>query len=251
MATRGVRRPRWAGSSIISHELLAAARTPAIQRVISDMAPIEVRVIVTVRDLPRQLVAVWQEDIKNGSTETFSDFLSRVRSDAVAPDRLRRRFWRLQDSPGILANWASELGPESVTVVTVPHAGDDPALLWQRFAAACGIDPAGIDADVPRLNSSLGAAESELIRRLNDSAMRDLEWPDYRRLVKKRLAESDLAARSESPRLTLPPSMASWALELEQPNGGSDSRSRVCGRRYSRRPDPALRCSPGPRMATE
>jgi hypothetical protein len=204
---------RWPGSSVLSHELLATARGEVVDRVLSDLAPLRVHVVVTMRDFPRQLLAVWQEDVKNGSIEVLPDYLDRIRRTAATPDRLRRKFWRYQDGPGILAVWAERLGPERITVVTVPRGAHGPDELWRRFAQAIGVDPVGIDPTVSQRNVSLGAAETELVRLINEWASANLDWPDYRRLVKKHLAEDTLASRSSSPRLALPAEVLDWASE--------------------------------------
>jgi hypothetical protein len=204
---------RWPGSSVLSHELIATARGEVVDRLLSDLAPLSVHAVVTMRDLPRQLLAVWQEDVKNGATEILPDYLDRVRRTSTMPDRLRRKFWRYQDGPGILAIWAERLGQERVTVVTVPRGTQGPDELWRRFAQAIGVDPTSTDPTVPQRNVSLGAAETELVRLINEWASAHLDWPDYRRLVKKHLAEGTLASRSSSPRLALPAEVLDWASE--------------------------------------
>jgi hypothetical protein len=205
-----VRRSR--GDVVISHELLATARSEEIARVVNDVAPRPVTVIATVRDLVRQAPAVWQEDVKNGSTRTFDDFLSRIQSTSSAKRRLAKPFWRFQDAPGILAQWSAVPGVE-VVVVTVPQPGQGPTALWERFAHAIGVDPDSVETDMPAGNVSLGAAETEFLRTVNTWAGDALDWPSYRRLVKKTLAEDVLAQRSTSPRLALPTATLVWASE--------------------------------------
>jgi hypothetical protein len=201
------------GTVVLSHELLSTARAEVIHRLVEDLSPLSVEVVATVRDFPRQLLAVWQEDVKNGSTEPFPDYLDRVVRTAGLANRLRRQFWRYQDAPGILDLWARELGPSRVTLVTVPPVGTGSEHLWSRFADAVGISAVDVDLEVPQRNVSLGAAETEVLRLVNTWAMPELAWPDYRRLVKKHLAEEALAARTTSTRLALPGDVEDWALE--------------------------------------
>jgi len=202
-----------ASTVVISHELLATARGAVIDRLLDDLTPREVTVVATVRDLPRQVLAVWQEDVKNGSTRSFDEFLRRVQRTSDADDRLSKPFWKLQDAPEILALWAERLPVGRVVVVTVPPSGQPSSLLWQRFCSVIGVSPTGLDADVPRRNVSLGAAETELLRSVNAGTAPYLDWPTYRRLVKRLLAEQILASRRSSPRLRLPEAGRDWALE--------------------------------------
>lgn len=206
----GVREGR--GSVVLSHELLATARGEVISRLVRDLAPRPVTVVATVRDMVRQVPAVWQEDVKNGSTRTFEEFLSRIQTSAGTRRRLDKPFWRFQDAPGIVEQWAQVAGVD-VVVVTVPQPGQGPTALWERFAQAIQVDPGSVDTELPPGNVSLGAAETELLRTVNEWAGQALDWPSYRRLVKKTLAEDLLAARRSSPRLTLPPATRSWALD--------------------------------------
>lgn len=196
---------------VISHELLATARAETIDRLLDDLAPRDVTVVATLRDLPRQVLAVWQEDVKNGSTRTFEEFLRRVQASSEADDRLSKPFWKFQDAPGILELWSQRVPVDRVVVVTVPPSGESNRVLWQRFYTAIGISHGGLDADVPQRNVSLGAAETELLRAVNVRAEPSLDWPTYRRLVKKLLAEQILATRRTSPRLQLPEPARTWA----------------------------------------
>jgi hypothetical protein len=86
-------------------------------------------------------------------------------------------------------------------------------LLWTRFAAAMDIDPGGCDVTRGRRNSSLGYAETEFLRRMNEAL--PAEMPDwfYAREIKQILAHGVLSDRPRGTRLMLPPSHAAWAAE--------------------------------------
>ena len=65
--------------------------------------------------------------------------------------------------------------------------------------------------------------ETALLRRINRSANRVLDPPDYRPLVRELLAHQTLSKRSKSPRLRLPPTSTpgcttsrSWVAEIER-----------------------------------
>jgi len=203
---------QWPGPCLVSHEILASARPDGVADVTRSFASRPVQVVATARDLARQLPAVWQEDVKNGSTEAFDEYLDRVRRVGADPQRSRRRFWKLQDLPAIAARWADVVGSAQVHVVTVPPPGSTDTL-WRRFARAVGIEPEWASEQPVRGNESLGAAEAEVVRRVNAWAEDALTWPQYRRLVKKGLAERTLAVRRASPRLALTPAIMPWVQE--------------------------------------
>src|SRR5262249_22208570 len=53
------------GAAIIDHEILAAASAAQIDRALADLDFADVHIVLTARDIARQLPAAWQERIKN------------------------------------------------------------------------------------------------------------------------------------------------------------------------------------------
>ena len=187
--------------ALISHELFAGAEDGEIEAVVEALAPSALHVVYGARDLARQLPAVWQESLKNRGTRSYDRFLGA----ALAPRShgLDRGFWRAQHPARALGRWAKQVPAERIHVVTLPQAGAAAATLWSRFCLAVDLDPQGFDLDVARANSSLTAAEAEVLRRLNKALPRGLDWPAYERIVKRRFNE--LAERSGAgARLTVP-----------------------------------------------
>jgi hypothetical protein len=231
-------------AGLISHEVLFAATEHDIVRIARSLSGAEVHVVITARDLGRQLPAVWQEQVKLGHTYRWKGFIEAVktsRDDPVdeRPDigagaghqrgeseggeakdfpgrrdlhRVSAQFWRGRDCSAVARRWATVLPPERIHVVTVPPDGTDDQLLWQRFAAVLGLDPDRYDRPDRSANTSLGPAETELIRRLNLQLRRTLSWEEYERHAKWDLAERVLAAGRQSGRMVLPGRHAKWVL---------------------------------------
>lgn len=130
------------GRAVLSQEFLGPARPEKVRRVVEDLGDVEV--VITARDLGRNLPAMWQETLQNGRTWDWAGYVADARTpgDPVVPGGAGRRFWRQQDIARIAARWAEAVGPQRVTMVTVPPPGADPDLLWNRFCEAAGIDPA-------------------------------------------------------------------------------------------------------------
>ena len=198
----------WRGKAVvISHELLAATDAATIPRALASLGDHEAHLVMTVRDLGRQVPAVWQEMVKNRQTVDFSTYLRQV-------TRRRRRaarvFWRQQDVVAVLGHWGDFVPPERVHLVTVPPAGSSPTLLWERLCQVVGIAPDGYDTAVPRTNASLGLAEAELVRRINVALDQRLAWPDYAPTVKFWFAEQLLSRRRDSTRAQVPDALRPW-----------------------------------------
>jgi hypothetical protein len=206
------------GSAIISHEILATASRAQIGRALDSLGhgdDAEVHLVLSVRDLVRQIPAEWQENVKHRAALSYGAFLDQIR-DPRREGRIPTWFWGVQEVPDILDRWGHDLPPEHVHVVTVPPAGGSPDLLWKRFVEAFGLDGIDLQLDGERVNPSLGAAETTLIRRINRAANEELEPTYYRPLVRELLAHQTLSRRTRTPRLALPPDVHPWATEIEE-----------------------------------
>jgi hypothetical protein len=204
---------RWSGTVLVSHELFAAATPQQATRAVSAFgADAEVHVVLTARDLVRQMSAEWQEHVKHRSSQTYAEFVASLRADR----QHRSWFWRVQDFADVLDRWGSTLPRSRVHVVTVPPSGASPGLLWERFARLLGLDPSTFDTEQGRSNTSLGVEQAELLRRLNAVLGDRLPLPGpYPGVVKNVLAHRVLSARPGTP-LALSPEDTDYALEASR-----------------------------------
>lgn len=208
----------WDGpAAVLSFEFLSLARSRQAQRLVADLAPCDVHVILTARDLVRVVPAMWQEVLQGGQAWTWEQYCETVASTwghAVPPGR---GFWRAQDLPRIVRTWSSAVPVDRIHVVTVPPEGAPPEALWHRFAAAAGIDPAagldaaGSQAAAPAVNASLDPAAAELMRRVNRAVEGRMDPARYDRVLKFFVAKEVLAARAESGRMALSAEHVAWA----------------------------------------
>ncbi len=197
---------------LISHEILAAATPPQIEQAMGEFARDEVHLILTARDLARQIPAEWQERIKHRGRRSFGRFAR----DLVKDNRRNPTswFWRVQSIPDILTRWGNGLPPEQIHVVTVPQAGAPKDELWRRFAGVVGIDPSGAYAASTSYNASLGIVEANVLRQLNKRlAGHDIPREVYVELVRELLGRDVLAARADRIPAVLPRNR--WAFTEE------------------------------------
>ncbi|WP_203337803.1 hypothetical protein [Nocardioides limicola] len=203
----------WSGTTIISHEILAHASRGQVARALESFGETEVHLVISVRDLVRQIPAEWQENVKHRAVVGYQQFLEQLR-DPRRDSRIAAWFWAVQDVPDILDRWGSGLPPERVHVVTVPPKGAPRGELWQRFITAFGLAEVNLDLGEERANVSLGVPETVLLRRINQQVNPVLAPPDYRPLVRELLAHQTWSKRTDSPRLALPPDAHAWAAGL-------------------------------------
>ena len=163
------------GDVLISHEILAAVPRDRARQAVHTFAGDEVHVLVTARDLGRQVPAEWQERVKHRGRREYEKFLDAMVRNHARTD-WRMWFWRVQDLPEVLTTWGNGLPPERIHLVTVPGPGGPRDALWERFGSVLGLDPRAPYAETETTNASLGGAEVTLLRRLN-IALAERELP--------------------------------------------------------------------------
>ncbi|HET6560315.1 MAG TPA: hypothetical protein VFG72_00420 [Marmoricola sp.] len=206
---------RSSGTALVSHEILASATTEQIDRVMRDLAGIELHVVYSARDIGRQVPAEWQESLKHRNKRRFRRYLRRLQEDD--PRESTMWFWRVHHLPGVLNRWTAGISPERVHLVTVPPPGGPRDELWLRYCRAFGLDPAFAPVDSARTNVSLGIDEAAMLRALNRRLARtDLDAASYAALVRGRIVEEALAQRDDVRRVVLPAHARSWAQEIAE-----------------------------------
>ncbi|HET6627375.1 MAG TPA: hypothetical protein VFG63_13385 [Nocardioidaceae bacterium] len=195
----------WPGTVVVSMEYLGPIGQEKIRKVVDSFPDVDLHVVMTVRDLNRNIPAMWQETVQNFRVWTWKEHLDGVRGWPEEHNPPGDNFWRQQDTPAMAGRWAEAVGPQSLTLVTVPHPGADSDVLWHRFCSVAGIDGDAC-APIPRTNEALGAASTLVMRRLNELLRESgLAWKDYSVLVKFGLAKAGLALhKGEEPALGFP-----------------------------------------------
>jgi hypothetical protein len=199
----------WAGhTTILGNEILGGASTGQVRRLVDSLAPAEVHVIFTARDLARQLVSDWQEHIKHKHTVTLEEFVDDLIEhghDAQPP--FGEMFWGLHDADHVLRRWSQVVPAHRIHLVTLPPPGAAGGMLWQRYCQVTGLDPARYSLDVRRTNTSLGLAEAEVVRRVN-ARVQQVSPQHYDPLVRVRLTGSTL--NGSGGRIVLPEGRMPW-----------------------------------------
>lgn len=203
----------WPGDSLMSMEWLCMAGPGQVQRVVGDLAPAEVHVVFSVRDVGRTVPAAWQEFSQNRSTWRWPEFLAQVTGEDPMSTSAGKAFWGQQDMEILLHRWSASVPAERLHVVTLPQSGADPAELWRRMCRVVGIEAEGYDLSDLGSNASLGLESAELMRRVNERLQEQgLSVPVYNRVFKHNLAKRVLAARkARESRVLLPVEYHDWA----------------------------------------
>lgn len=197
---------------LVSEEYLSLATARQAGRAVGSFPDAEIHVVVTARDLGRVLVSAWQEDVKNDTTRTWSEFANAVHDPAARAKNPARGFWLRQDLAAITQTWGALVPPERIHIVTVPPQGSPSGLLLDRFAAVMGMNPVSLTEKPPWNNETVGPAATEILRRLNELLDHKLNQRQYRRVVKTIIAPA-MARRLGSPKFVLPPENNEWVVK--------------------------------------
>jgi hypothetical protein len=156
----------WPGRALVSHEFFAAASADQARRVVEQLAPAEVHVVVTAREPLGLFAASWQEALKNRETTPMADY---GRDESDDPRDIWN--WRTLDLRLVLERWAPAGGPvppEHVHVLPLPGRDAPREQIWYHFAGVLGLDAHAYDLSGAFPNESMGVVEAETLRRVNE-----------------------------------------------------------------------------------
>lgn len=185
------------GDALLSSEFYARADAATAQRIVAQLREVsdQVHVVVTARDFGRQVLASWQQSVKRGSYRTLGSFWRKYHDAEERP----WKFWRNQDVPALAQRWL-DAGADAVTVVVVGGPGAERDQIWHDLCDVLGVEHAPVP-EPSRSNSSLGAVEIEVLRRMNKRLPSGLDLVRSANLISKDL--SDQVASLGLPRVPI------------------------------------------------
>lgn len=151
----------WPGTALISHEFFAAASAGQARRMVEQLAPAQVDLVVTAREPLGLFAASWQESLKNKAVASIEDY-SRTESSR-STDIWN---WRTLDLRLVLERWSGAVPFANIHVLPLDTSAprDD---IWHRFAGLLQLAPDAYDLNDSFPNESMGVVEAETLRRVN------------------------------------------------------------------------------------
>ncbi|MFC7502599.1 hypothetical protein ACFQRR_11120, partial [Nocardioides sp. GCM10030258] len=151
----------WPGTALISHEFFAAASAGQARRMVEQLAPAQVDLVVTAREPLGLFAASWQESLKNKAVASIEDY-SRTESSR-STDIWN---WRTLDLRLVLERWSGAVPFANIHVLPLDTSAprDD---IWHRFAGLLQLTPDAYDLNDSFPNESMGVVEAETLRRVN------------------------------------------------------------------------------------
>lgn len=200
---------RFDGDALLSTERFAAFTSDQVDRTLHDLRAVsqEVHVMATARDLARQVPSSWQQRIKRNRQDLLDEWWRRL---AAEPDH---PFWTFHDLADVLGRWSRDLPSDHVHLVVHGRPGTPPERLLEQTCGVVGIDPGPL-SPTGRDNESLGAAQVELLRRINAQLAPERDQLEMARLTKSFFTRRVLllAGTPEQDRFVLAPEGHEWAV---------------------------------------
>jgi hypothetical protein len=163
----------WPGTAIVSGEAISVVRRIGAEQLVSSLNVADTQIIITARDLGRVIPSSWQQHIRNGRSSKMSAYIQTLankrRGDLDADEALWESdpdltFWRAYAIGSLVKRWQSVVGPDRVTVVTVPGREAGPDALWLRFREGLRLSEA-LPTNPPKvdmLTANVGLTEAEV-----------------------------------------------------------------------------------------
>ena len=198
---------------LITEESLAPATADQIEALLGACTSREVHVIVTLRDLGRQIPSAWQQTLQAGMSLTYQGYLRRMRR---TEGDIANRYWSSKDVEAILARWSQFVPPERLHLVLVPPPGASHEELLHRFCRVIEVDPEPLDREVQRSNESVGRAQAELLRRVNAKLDPSLQARELYGDVGKRYFAVRVLGKQKSDKIQVPREHEEWTRAVSQ-----------------------------------
>lgn len=177
------------GDSLISHEFLCSATAEQAERMVAELAPAEVHVVVTAREPLGLFTSSWQESLKNKGTTPMRDY-----GVGESDDPRDVWDWRALDLGLVLERWGGAVPPDRLHVIPAPRPPAPATELWRRFCGVIGLDPDLVSPPAAPANQSMGVVEAETLRRVNEQLTGSWTGYDRGRWIRSYLADQRLVA---------------------------------------------------------
>jgi hypothetical protein len=166
---------------VLSSEFFSDATPDAIRRVVGEIGPDVIQIVVTLRPLAKIMPSQWQQFIQNQITISFDDWVDGVLNQPR--DKVTPTFWKRHRHDELVARWADVVGPERVTVVALDDADRD--MVLRVFERLTGLAVGTLVAEPDLSNRSMTVPEIEVVRAFNAMFKEEkLPGPLYSRVMR-------------------------------------------------------------------
>jgi hypothetical protein len=144
---------------VVSSEFFAWAEGAQIEAIVRDLDPDRIRIVVTLRPLLRVMPSMWQQNVQQGRTGAFEDWVRQTLEDPERP------FWTLERHDKLIQRWVAAVGVDRVTGIVADDR--DHGVVMRGFETLLGLRNGTLVVERQLTNRSLTMAEAEAVRAFN------------------------------------------------------------------------------------
>ncbi len=198
------------GTTVISSEFFAESPEDVVGRIVADVGPDRLQVVITLRNLGRILPSAWQQNLKSGFETAYLPWIRRM---LFTDDEATRNtiFWRRHRHDELVERWVAAAGADHVTVVVVDDRVREG--IFHHFEDLLDLPRNTLyDRRGEVSNRSMTLAEAAFLRRLNVAVGGAAGWRAYPNRVQAQMVKHLVEGRAPGPdeaRLATP----QWALD--------------------------------------
>jgi hypothetical protein len=202
---------------ILSSEFFCEANQAQAKKIVQDLTPNRLQVVITLRPFGKLLPSAWQQYLKYGVKLTYQEWLEAIlngpREKAPTPT-----FWMRHDHPVLIKKWVDLLGADRVTLVVVDEKNHD--FIYQAFENLLSLSAGTLQKKQAKVsNRSMTLAEAEFLRQINLLQPENSTWDKYESFVRRSMMHEILnspIAESDPQKVTTPAWAAAKANKIAQ-----------------------------------
>jgi len=148
---------------VVSSEWFAAATPAQIRAIFQELPSAEYQIVIALRSLDRILPSRWRQNVVEGATYSFAEWLELIFSPSTNP--YSTRFWHQHRHDELVQRWGEVFGQHAITAICVDDA--DPDRLLRHMESLIGAHEGTLGSSRRVRNASLDGVTVEGIRRFN------------------------------------------------------------------------------------
>ena len=148
---------------VVSSEWFAAATSAQIRTISQELPGAEYQIVIALRSLDRILPSRWRQNVIEGATYSFTEWLELIFSPNTNP--YGTRFWHQHRHDELVQRWGEVFGQRAITAICVDDA--DPDRLLRHMESLIGAEEGALGSSRHVRNVSLDGVTVEGIRRFN------------------------------------------------------------------------------------
>lgn len=179
---------------VVSSEWFAAATPAQIRMIARELPGAEHHIVIALRSLDRILPSRWRQNVIEGATYSFTEWLELIFSPSI--NSYSSRFWHQHRHDELVQRWGEVFGQRAVSAICVDDANPD--RLLRHFEALIGAQEGALGTSRQVRNVSLDGVTVEGIRRFNVLAEEHAVPPELRYLAVTRGAVPQIEQHVQS-----------------------------------------------------